>query len=159
MTVFDSELEISRVLFPVYMQSGATGEYFLRWPQDRYYGLILGQVSLQYLLLNEVLQSAYENEDFFPCPDRLSWQRNRLSGAASRGESTWPEMPVLERQAGSYRFIDGRHRSLALANLGAERAPALVVSLHSSVCSEPLQSSRKSSQLDDESTQGEGSSL
>lgn len=100
--------------------------YRLRWPDDRYYGLMSGLTQIEYLSDIELAALARVDSPTFPKKERLSVQLRWFVAAAKGQRTDWPALPVLTRKGGIIQYIDGRHRCEALAVLNVVRIPVII---------------------------------
>ena len=120
-------LDFSTAEFLVELKSTANITYRLRWPQDRYYGLVKSPVRVLHMEVERLVALTLLSGEEFPDKERLASLKLWLTEAAAGRRNDWPALPVLSANgAGEFEFVDGRHRCKALEELGATRVPVIV---------------------------------
>lgn len=120
----DEGIEVGRAEFVVESEDAT---YRLGWPDDRYYGLVRNPVKILRMNTSQLVSLARATEPDFPDKARVGYLKGWFREVASGTRQDLPSLPVLSGPADELFFIDGRHRCEALAELGVEQIPIIVV--------------------------------
>lgn len=119
----DEGNEVGRAEFVVESKDAT---YRLRWPDDRYYGLVRNPVKILRMNTAQLVSLARATAPDFPDRGRVGYLKEWLREVARGSRQDLPALPMLSGPADELFFIDGRHRCEALAELGVEQIPVIV---------------------------------